>query len=138
MKSILFFFLLTGYTAVAQNEHRITRIEFSSLTRGHQESIVFSVDSVKIMVNSKTGAKPLKKKDWGQLLNSLKSVVLPDIDGLKSPTMKRAHDGARHSAITIVTQSKTYSHGFDDENPHDKLKPLMKVIHALKSKTALK
>jgi hypothetical protein len=51
---------------------------------------------------------------------------MPD---LPSPTSKRAFDGARHSTITIeTTLGKSYTHSFDDKNPHPGLMELMEAI----------
>ncbi|MBI1767388.1 MAG: hypothetical protein HY015_04475 [Bacteroidetes bacterium] len=132
MKSILVFLWLTSYTILAQKTADIVRIEFSSLTRGYQELVVITADSLK--ATTPTQHKAIKNKDWTGVIKSLYGVHLNDIEGLKSPTMKRAYDGARHSTITIITKSGKYSHSFDDEDPHEKLKPLMKVIHDTKKR----
>ena len=134
--SLLTVVLLAGCASVAQkqNPDQIMRIEFSSLTRGYQELVTFTSDSVKF---SRTQAgKPkiaeahaIKKNDWQDLLKVVQKITLSEIPELKSPTMKRSFDGARHSTITIITDSnQTYIHSFDDENPHEKLKALMSAI----------
>ena len=132
--SLLAVVLLAGCASVAQNSEHIMRIEFSTLTRGYQELVTFTSDSVKF---SRTQAgKPkiaeahvIKKNDWQELLKVVQKITLSEIPELKSPTMKRSFDGARHSTITIITDSnQTYIHSFDDENPHEKLQALMKVI----------
>ena len=122
-----------------QSTGSIIRIEFSSLTRGYQELIVITEDSIRISTQGRTKEnKSIENQDWANIIKALKNVKPTDIAGLKSPTTKRAYDGARHSTITVMTKSGTYSHSFDDEDPHEKLKPLMKVIHDKKKKLTRK
>ncbi len=126
--------LVAGYAVNAQNQNHIMRIEFSSLTRGYHELVIITSDSLKFSRTQASQPKvakahALKKNDWNDLVKALEKVTLSEIPELKSPTMKRSFDGARHSTITIATDSKqTYIHSFDDENPHEKLKSLMSVI----------
>jgi hypothetical protein len=123
-----------------QGNHKITKVEFSSMTRGYQESVVFTPDSVR-------GSKPdagdrskvnafnqsLKKQDWKHLTGLVSSVPRTEFENLKSPTNKRAYDGAKHSTITITLDNgETYLHLFDDETPNEKLQPLMKCISKLR------
>ncbi len=43
--------------------------------------------------------------------------------------MKRTFDGALHGALTFTTGAgKTYTHGFDNEDPHPTLHPIMECI----------
>ncbi len=135
MKSILLIsILMAGYSVVSQNQENIARIEFSSLTRGYQEHVVFTVDSMKhtrVQAGHPkvSNARELKKSEWHDILKVVHKINLKEVPELKSPTMKRSFDGARHSTITITTNSnQTYIHSFDDENPHEKLKALMGVI----------
>ena len=135
MKSILLAsILMAGYSAVSQNQEQIARIEFSSLTRGYQEHVVFTIDSMK-HTRTHAGhpkvskARALKKSEWEDMLKIAHKIDLKGMSELKSPTMKRSFDGARHSTITVTTNSnQSYSHSFDDENPHEKLKGLMRII----------
>ena len=138
MKSLLLILSLTSNTIPAQKTGDILRIEFNSLTRGYQQLVVITADSIKISTHARGTEenKSIKNKDWIHIIKPLKNVSLSDIAELKSPTMKRAYDGARHSTITITTKSETYSHSFDDEDPHDKLKPLLKIILDTKKKVS--
>jgi hypothetical protein len=112
----------------------ITKIEFTSLTRGYQKHIFIAPDSLKETVegrqeNNKVVKRKLPAGDWDALTKSISNLTLSGIPELPSPTSRRAFDGALHSTITISTKDgKTYSHTFDDENPHEKLQPLMKAI----------
>jgi hypothetical protein len=135
MKSILFSsILLASCIAMSQNQEHIIRIEFSSLTRGYQEHVAFTRDSMKYS-RVQAGrpkvaeARVFKKSEWEDLIKVAQKINLKEIQELKSPTMKRSFDGAKHSTITIITDSnQSYSHLFDDENPHAKLKALMGAI----------
>jgi hypothetical protein len=134
--NLLAVIFLSGCSSLAQkqNSDHIKCIEFSSVTRGYQELITITSDSLKFSCKQAgqqkiARASALKKSDWDELLNALNKVTLSEIPALKSPTMKRASDAARHSTITITTDSnQTFVHSFDDENPHEKLKALMRVI----------
>jgi len=54
---------------------------------------------------------------------------MEEIPTLASPTMQRASDAARTSALSIIDMTgKRYTHTFDNEDPNEKLKPLMKSI----------
>src|SRR5258705_13264056 len=110
--SLLAVVLLAGCASVAQkqNSDHIMRIEFSSLTRGYQELVTFTSDSVKFS-RTRAGqpkiaeAHALKKNDWQEILKTVQKITLSEIPELKSPTMKRSFDGARHSTITITTDA---------------------------------
>jgi len=134
----LIMWLLFGCASVAQNSGEIVRIEFSSVSRGYQELVSITADSIKIS-KSQFGHPAVSKtqvftnEEWTDVLKSLQNVALKEVNALESPTMKRAYDGARHSTITITTNSsQSYSHTFDDENPHQKLTPLMRIIEKKK------
>lgn len=141
MKSGLIIMLLSAACAsVAQHSGDVVQIEFTSATRGYQESILITSDSIhftKVQAGEpgidKTRA--IKKEEWSDLVAALQKVSLPEVPELKSPTMKRTYDGARNSTITITTKSnQVYAHSFDDENPHQNLMPLMKCIKRLREK----
>lgn len=138
MKLILALSLL-AMLSFTQKKNDIIKIEFSSVTRGHQEFVVITPDSIKVTGNKqKAMARALEKKEWTAIINAIDKLELSSVSALKSPTMKRAYDGARHSTITLTTQSQSYAHTFDDENPHEKLKPLLKIIVDKKKKLSSK
>lgn len=141
MRATIYVFVLVLFTigcaSIAKKTNEVIRIEFSSLTRGHSRSIIFTKDSV---ISSAEGrnASPkngmrIKPEEWQRLTGSLKNLSVNEIADLPSPTMKRAYDGAMHSTLMITTSdNKTFSHSFDDEDPHEKLKPLMQAIIELR------
>jgi hypothetical protein len=138
------FFSLAAFSLLAlgarcQEDPVITRIEFTSLTRGYNEVVSFSPDSLNQVTDrresqQKIFRRALKEDEWKELVRSTGGISLSDVDQLLSPTSKRAFDGARHSTITIHTRDgKTYTHAFDDEHPHEKLQPLMDTIKKMSS-----
>lgn len=137
----LFTFMAFGL-ASAQTPDAITSIAFTKQTRGFLDELVISKDSIKEKVKnlrapekSKHYSSSIDMDEWTMLLASLKGVSLKHVDSLQSPTMNRAHDGAMHSAIVLTFEDGTsVTHGFDDENPHQDLRPLLKVIRAISSK----
>jgi hypothetical protein len=123
-----------------QSLETITSIEFVSQSRGFHDQIVISPDSIKGVVEnhraaqkSEQYAKVVEDGEWSKVLSALQGLSLKDLDGLQSPTMDRAHDGAIHSSIVINFQDgSSMSHGFDNEKPHPDLQPLLSAILALK------
>jgi hypothetical protein len=117
-----------------QENNMITAIEFTSLTRGYQKHIFITADSLKETVkgrqdNNKIVKRKLPAGEWNALTKSISDIMLSGIAELPSPTSRRAFDGALHSTITISTKDgESFSHTFDDENPHEKLQPLMEAI----------
>lgn len=117
----------------------ISRIEFSTTTRGyHKEVTVTSKTTViKIEDRRQEGSKAPRekktgKKEWRRLLASLGDVSLPELPLLKSPTQARVSDGARSSSLSITTTDGViWSHEFDNETPHEKLQKLMAAIQLL-------
>ena len=132
---LLSMFLFYGKNSNVQQEHDIDRIEFTTLTRGYHKNVTITIHAVKISEQLKGDdkeimtQKEINSNQWEQFINALRDVSLTEISSLKSPTMKRAFDGARASTITITnTKGETFSHAFDNENPNEKLEPLMRLL----------
>jgi hypothetical protein len=110
----------------------ITKVGFTSATRGFKKEVFISNDSVTVILDGRAGNGVVKRKlassEWDDLVKSLDDVDLSQIPQLKSPTSRRAFDGARHSTLTITNGTGAVTHSFDDEDPHPKLKPLMDCI----------
>jgi hypothetical protein len=143
-KCILYITLFSSLIIAANCQHRatmqqqkgaiITKVEFTSLTRGYQKQVFLTADSlVEVIDGRQDDTKVTKRKlpagEWDVLIKSIGTVPLTEVQELPSPTSRRAFDGARHSTLTLTTkEGKSYSHTFDDENPHKKLQPLMDAI----------
>lgn len=118
----------------------VIKVEFTSLTRGYQKQIFISRDSVVETINGlEAGNKSITRKlaggEWKSLAEAIGDISLEEIPDLPSPTSRRAFDGARHSTIVISTRAgKSYTHAFDDEDPHEKLQPLMTTISKIVEK----
>ncbi|HEY0651892.1 MAG TPA: hypothetical protein VGD65_02150 [Chryseosolibacter sp.] len=130
----------------AQSRTEIKQIEFSKISRGYEEHVRINADSVHVLVHDIRGDKaPVNfsrktdKQEWIDLIEVVKTIRVTEIDGLPSPTMKRASDAAMHGTLTLTTLAdKSYSHGFDDENPHESLKPLLAVVRELSGRKETK
>ena len=124
----------------AQTVSEITRIEFNSGTRTYREQVILTPDSVvSIEEDFRLNLKPVVKgrkensDDWQALQKSLGNVVLSEVPKLKSPSDKRTYDAAAHGTIIITTKdNKTFTHGFDDQSPNEKLMPLMREIQRIR------
>lgn len=141
MKGIFLFFLLhVFFMTKGQDTSDIASIRFKTFTRGASKTVKISKDSiVSSFTGHATGEQPvrckIKKEDWNLLTKQLNEVNVSDMPSLTSPTNKRAVDGAWHSEIIIeTTAQKSFSHSFDNEEPHEKLKSLMQVIAMLEKK----
>jgi hypothetical protein len=138
MGSRLAFILISIVSApvYAQSLENISSITFTKQTRGYLDEVAISRDSVhgavenhKLPENSKHYSSEVDHDDWATLMVALRDVALEDIDGLQSPTMNRAHDGAIQSSIVITFEDgSSISHSFDDENPHPDLRRLLDAI----------
>jgi hypothetical protein len=129
--------LLIAIHSIAQAQmNDVMRVEFNSGTRTYREQIILTPDSVmtikedfRIDLKPQIQSRVMTKKEWNTLVQSLKNVRLGEIENLQSPSMKRAYDGAAHGSIVITTRDgKSYAHGFDDEEPHEKFRPLLSQI----------
>ena len=145
ISGILFILTLVALgTTTAQSLEDVKSIAFTKQTRGMVDELVISRDSVEGFVenhrmpeSSHRYANGIDESQWAKLILTLKDVPLEDIDGLQSPTMNRAHDGAIHSTIVITFEGgDTVTHSFDDENPHPDLKPLLDAILEFKVPTS--
>jgi hypothetical protein len=137
MRMRIFQIMAFGCIALAARcqDDPIIKIEFISLARGYLKQVSISRDSLVEVINSgEAGNQVIKKKltadEWKKFATVLSDVSLDEIPELKSPTSRRAFDGAKHSSIVISTRAgKSYTHSFDDEDPHKKLQPLMEAIN---------
>lgn len=142
----LIFILVTTVLCTCKSQHAIRQIDFTKSSRGFREELIITKDSVLILTDNARSSdslqrisKKLDERKWSELIATVKSLSLPEVPLYKSPTMKRTYDGALHGTLTITTMDgKTYSHGFDDENPHPKLRPLMKCILEIRDKVTPK
>jgi len=136
-----FLMVILIWGAYGQSIKEIKQVEYSSSTRGSYKQLIFtpkemirSEEDRRSSNDEKRSTQKLKSGEWKALCETLKTVELNRIPELKSPTMKRAYDGARTSTITITLKNGTaLSHSFDNEDPHEQLSALMKVIIQLDS-----
>lgn len=136
MKNISIFWIV-GIACIALaakcQDDPVVKVDFTSLTRGYQREVSISKDSVLETISGPAEYRVIKNRltadEWKEFVGALRGISLEEIPTLASPTSKRSYDGARHSTIVISTRDgKSYTHGFDDEDPHQKLQSLMKAI----------
>ena len=137
---VIILFVVPGLV-FGQPATEITEIELSKVSRGYEEHIRITTDSLHVFVESKMGEKPVKdfsrkvsEQEWTKLVEAIGTRPARELRDLPSPTMKRAHDAAMHSTITIhMADRTTVTHGYDDEHPHAAFVSLLKEIRALSS-----
>jgi len=125
----------TSETAKAEKVNsEIKSIEFRTGSRGYNRQILFTKDSVKLVINSMRDEDPsrntttaLKTEEWNKLISSLQGVDVHQLNKLKSPTMNRAVDAADGSTIAVTTDKES-SHSFDNLDPDQQLKKLLEVV----------
>jgi hypothetical protein len=130
-----------GTSSKCQTNQSIREIELSKVSRGYEEHIRVNADSLYVLIENRKGEKSsqsfsrkITADEWTALVTIVKEVKLKDIPALAAPTMKRASDAAMHATLTVNTEDgKSYSHGYDDEDPHEALQPLRKAIRELSS-----
>jgi hypothetical protein len=136
IRILLSVFLLVSLTVAEAQSNEVKQVVFTSLTRGYQKQILITPDSVKLNISGRevqSFHRKLRSGEWNTLLHCVRKTGMNTLPQLESPTMKRAHDGALHSSITIITDQE-WTHSFDDENPNEKLVPLMKLIKKIGEK----
>lgn len=139
MRSIIFMiYLLIASVTSGQSLENWSEITFQSQARiGELKEIRITPDSVHYRGgNLRNGGltenrKCLATKAKKQLQKVIKNLNGTDISNLTSPSNKRAFDGASHSQISIKTEKDQSDHYFDDESPHEKLAPLLKIMLGL-------
>lgn len=139
MKTTLLLLLAALCTSVWAQTDPITQIELSKVSRGYSEHIRITSDSLFFSSEDrknegKTGTYgiAIDPQQWEKLLQVASTLKLHELNRYPSPTMKRASDAAMHSTLTIATKAgATYSHGYDDEHPHEAVEPLRAAIREL-------
>lgn len=124
-----------------QSTSEIREFELSKVTRGYQEHVRITADSLHVFIEnrkdekaSRSYSRVITKDEWTTLLSAAKELNLKDLPALPSPGMKRAADAALHATLTVYTKDgQSYSHGYDDEDPHKALQPLRKAIREISS-----
>lgn len=120
--------------AQCKGQSEVTKIEFTSLTRGYQKQIFIDKDSLIVLVDGRQEDNKMVKRKissevWQGLTNELKNIDMKEMAAYKSPGNRRAFDGAKHSTIKVTLSDGTEaSHGFDDLEPHKDLRQLLKLI----------
>lgn len=124
----------------------VSEIRFIKESRGYRETLVVTPDCLELTVDDYRLEKhpqpvnvPITKEQWNKLLHALNGISLSRIPELPSPTGKRSHDAAYHGSLIITTrEGQSFQHVFDDEHPHEDLRPLMNELISLRESCAQK
>lgn len=112
----------------------VTRIEFTSMTRGYQKQVFVDKDSVTVIVDGRQAENKVVKKamagnTWDAIQKELGNIDLNNVSQYKSPGNRRAFDGAKHSTLKFITkEGKEAAHTFDDLQPHRDLKRILDLV----------
>ena len=109
----------------------IKSVELSYRTRGMQQFLYITRDSVEVKINDKISHYKTTKIQWKNILKIIQKVRLSSISTLKRPSSKSSHDGALMAQLMVGTNRKEYnSVSFDHDTPPAEL---VKIIDAMKS-----
>jgi hypothetical protein len=136
----ILFLLILMSQCMGQTSGSIVRVEYNSGTRTFRQQVIATPDSlISIEEDFRIHLKPVIKgralsdEEWNALTGKLGRVQLSEIDELKSPTNRRTVDAAAHGSLIITTSDKkSFTHGFDDQEPHEILQPLLTELLKLK------
>lgn len=105
--------------------------EYSTISRGVYKLI--SINKKQVSVVNKRDVLPIIKtsnpKEWGKLLEAIKTVDVENISNLKAPSDRRLFDGALIAKLIIYYDDEKYeSASFDHGNPPKEIETLVKEI----------
>jgi len=128
MHKLLIFMLMFGSNSI--HTETIKSVELSYRTRGMQQFLQITRDSVEVKINDKISHYKTTKTQWQNILKTFQKVRLNNIIKLKRPTSKSSYDGALIAQLSVVTNRKEYnSVSFDHDTPPAEL---IKIIDAMK------
>ena len=129
MHKLLIFMLMFGTNSL--HTETIKSVELSYQTRGMQQFLHISRDSIEVKINDKISHYKTTKAQWKNILKIFQKVRLSGISTLKRPSSKSSYDGALMAQLMVVTNRKEYnSVSFDHDTPPAEL---VKIIDAMKS-----
>ena len=129
MHKLLVFMLMFGSNSI--HTETIKSVELSYRTRGMQQFLYITRDSVEVKINDKISHYKTTKIQWKNILKIIQKVRLSSISTLKRPSSKSSYDGALMAQLMVVTNRKEYnSVSFDHDTPPAEL---IKIIDAMKS-----
>lgn len=116
MYKLLFIMFMFGSDSL--HKETIKSVELSYQTRGRQQSLRITLDSVVVSVNGEISTYKTTKTQWQKILKTVQKVKLNGISKLKRPTSKSSYDGALIAQIKVITNQKEYnSTSFDHDTP---------------------
>ena len=129
MHKLLIFMLMFGTNSL--HTETIKSVELSYQTRGMQQFLHISRDSIEVKINDKISHYKTTKAQWKNILKIFQKVRLSGISTLKRPSSKSSYDGALMAQLMVVTNQKEYnSVSFDHDTPPAEL---VKIIDTMKS-----
>ena len=109
----------------------IKSVELSYRTRGMQQFLHISCDSIEVKINDKISHYKTTKSQWRNIFKIIHKVRLSGLSTLKRPSSKSSYDGALMAQLMVVTNRKEYnSVSFDHDTPPA---ALVKIIDAMKA-----
>ncbi len=120
---------LHNSSTTADSRTMIQKIELTEKTRGTHRLIIFTENSLTIILNGNKTTLPLSSSNWKYIFQDAEPIALEKISSYKSPTTKRYSDAALTSKIIITVNDKTYnSADFDSGKPPKELEALYTTL----------
>ncbi|NHF60331.1 hypothetical protein FK220_013335 [Flavobacteriaceae bacterium TP-CH-4] len=132
---ILSFSSLLGSAQQTTEEEESLSIIYEAMTRGSSFHCAVTKGRISVKSSGKTitmETRAIAKKDWQEVEQQLKTVLLEHIGNLEAPSAESQTDRARIATLKVKRGDKIFeSAPFDEGNPPKELKPLIDKILAL-------
>lgn len=117
-------------TVQQQKIEKIEKIQLVERTRGFSKSIIVTPSSKESNINEEITNTKIAPAEWKTISQLARTIDLPKIAELKSPTTGRHSDQAMIASIIITSDGKEYtSSDFDSGHPPKELEALYNVIN---------
>lgn len=130
MKSV--FIVIIVLVLAACNNSKIVAYKYVSSTMSGMVTTTVTTDSIIVQKGGRSTSHESianNKTTWKTLQKISKTINVEGLDTLKSPSNRRAFDGASHAVIWVYTNDSIYkSASFDGGNPNLKIKTLVDSI----------
>lgn len=131
--TLLFAIMLTSTCSPQDTNYEdISEIRYETFSRGFAAMYVISPERISVTngtFEKTTESRELTKKEWNNLVATLKDLKIQDLETLESPTEGRMVDAAAQANLSItknnnVFETKTFDHG----KAPAPVEPLVKAI----------
>lgn len=125
----------TDTIKMPQDQQKIDSVIYEATTRGYYEKIMITANKVSYTHDRNTIAAEFQDLDteaWLNLINSIETVGLANIEQFEAPTKMHQVDGAALAHIEIHSEERMYrTQTFDKGNPPKELSSIYNTIQTI-------